>query len=394
MTTTQQGILSLIKSAITGICDPLPEDFKLRPVMELMFSQGLGAMGYTAAVNYNLYPGSPIMTYLEDQYCMTAVHSMQQMEQLELICNAFEKNSISYMPVKGSIIKKLYPDHAMRTMSDVDILIREEEYGRIAPVMRQLHFQEVGESDHEHIWKNDELTVELHKRLIPSYNKDYYSYFGEGWDLAKVNHGGYRWEMTHEDAFIYDTIHFAKHYRDANVNAHFLIDLWVQMRCYPDLNRDYIRQQMARLRMESFYDNILTVVQAWFEGGPWDEKVDRITAVLFNEDAQQKKDAAVIAQSTRAVQNAGSVSKAKKMVLLRKIFPTKEQMGFAYPQWKKVPLPIAWVLRWFYLLFCRRDTIRQEIAKDGQVSQQDIENYRQDLEYIGLQFSDQVVLPD
>lgn len=393
MTITQEGVLCLIKSAITGQSDPLPENFQLRPAMELMLSQGLGAMCYIAALNYNLHPGSKGMAYLQDLYCLTVIHSEQQMEQITRICTAFEENGIAYMPVKGSIMKSLYPDHAMRTMCDADILIHEEEYPRIRTIMEQLGFQEAGESDHEHIWNNKYLMVELHKRLMPTYNKDYYSYFGEGWDLAKVNQGC-RWAMTHEDAFIYDTIHFAKHYRDASANAHFLIDLWIHMRSYPDLDQDYIRQQMRRLRMESFYDNILDVIRAWFEGGQWNEKIHRITDVLFNEDAQQKKENKEIAKSTRAAQEVGSVSKANKARMLHKIFPSKEQLSFSYPQWKKVPLPFAWVLRWFYLLFCRRDAIKREQAKLDQVTEQDMENYRQDLEYIGLEFSDQVVLPE
>ncbi len=394
MTTTQQGVLAMIKSAITGISDPLPEDFRLEPAMQLMFSQGLGAMCFLAAQNYGFDPNSETMLYLRDQYCFSCLRSEQQLMQIDRICQAFEQHGIAYMPVKGSIIKKRYPDHAMRNMCDADILIHDEEYDRIRPVMESLHFTETKESDHEHIWKIKGLTVELHKRLIPSYNKDYYSYFGEGWDLAKVNEGGCRWAMVPEDAFIYDTIHFAKHYRDASANAHFLIDLWIHRRCFPDMDQAYIRQQMTRLRMEGFYDNILHVISAWFENGPWDDKAERITGVLLNENLREQKDNKIIAKNTRAVQASGSVRKAKKNLFWQRIFPSKETMGYAYPQWKKVPLPIAWVLRWFYLLFCRGDALEKLKAPENRIDQQKVENYRQDLEYIGLQFSDQVVLPD
>ncbi len=394
MTTTQQGILCLIKSAVTGQCDPLPEKMNFRQVVALMLTHGMGAMCYPAVLNYNLHFNGNGIPYLEDQYCMTAVASQNQMEQIDRICDAFEKNGIAYMPVKGCIMKSMYPDHAMRTMCDADILIHEEEYEKIRPVMEELEFRETGESNHEHIWQNQYLTVELHKRLMPSYNKDYYSYFGEGWDLAKVHVGGYRWAMTNEDAFIYDTIHFAKHYRDANVNARFVVDLWVHLLSHPDLDQVYIRKQMARMRMESFYDNILHVIDAWFQNGSWDDKVEKITDFLFSLDLQEKKDKIMVAQNARAAQETGSTSKAKKSILLHKVFPGKEQMGFSYPRWKKIPLPIAWVMRWFYLLFRRRDAVLQEKARMGRITEADMESYRQDLEYIGLEFSDQVVLPD
>lgn len=394
MDTICRDVISLIKSAVTGKSHPLPEDFQWNPAIKLMFRQGLGAMCYSAARNYGMEPDGELLTFLFDQYCILAVQSMQQLEQLDALYKAFEENGIAYMPVKGAVTKSLYPDHAMRTMSDGDILIRQEEYDRIRPVMRQLNFREAGESDHEYIWKNDALTVELHKRLIPSYNKDYYSYFGEGWDLAKVNVGGCRWAMTPEDAFLYDTIHFAKHYRDADVNTHFLLDLWIRLRSFPDLDQAYIRRQMARLRMEKFYDSMLGVIQAWFEDGPWDEKTQHITEVLFAGDPRQAQRNAAIAQSARAAQAAGSVRRARSTIFLRKIFPAKENICYSYPQWKQVPLPFAWVLRWFGLLLHRRDTVLREAAKHNQVTTQDIESYRKDLEYVGLEFSDQVVLPE
>ncbi len=394
MTATQQSVLCMVKSAITGVCDPLPEDFSLKPVARLMQAQGLGAMCYIGAQHYGISSDDAVFARLQDSYCYCFIRSEQQLQQIDRIFAAFEENKIDYMPVKGSIMKALYPDHAMRTMGDADILIRNKEYQRIRPVMEALGFDEVCESDHEHIWYHPQLKVELHKRLIPSYNKDYYSYFGEGWDLAKVHMGGCRWAMTHEDAFIYDTIHFAKHYRDASANAHFLIDLWVHMRTYPDLDQEYIRAQMHRLRMDAFYDNILRVIDAWFEGGPWDDKIEHITNVLFNENAKQHKDNKVIAQDTRAVHNAGSVKKAKRNRFFRSLFPGKQAMIQTYPQWRNVPLPIAWVMRWFHTLFCRRDAIKRQLTEKHEINAQDVENYRQDLEYIGLQFSDQVVLPD
>ena len=56
----------------------------------------------------------------------------------------------------------------------MDILIRPEQYDRIVPILEQLNFREKNETDHELVWIHDDLYLELHKRLIPSYNKDFY----------------------------------------------------------------------------------------------------------------------------------------------------------------------------------------------------------------------------
>ena len=391
MNVTQQSAILLTKSAISGQPEKLPENMDFQSVVNLMEHQGLTALCYLGALNCGIPEEDPIMQYLQDMYCVALISSERQLELIQSISQAFEENGIDHMPVKGTLMKALYPDHAMRYMCDADILIKEEQYPKIHPIMESLGFKETGESDHEHIWKHPFLMVELHKHLIPSYNKDYYSYFGVGWDLAKIQNG-HRWSMTREDAFIYDTIHFAKHYRDASANAHFIIDLWICLRTYKDLDRTYIRQQLGRLKMEAFYDNIIRLTQAWFEGGSWDDVVERITEILLDEDKKQKKQRREIAGDTRAVQAEGSVKNAKRMRVFHRIFLSKLQMANSYPQFKDLPLPIAWVARWFSSIPKWGKAIRQE--KNKNISEEAVENYRKDLEYVGLQFSDNVALPD
>lgn len=391
MNITQQCAILLIKSAISGQPEKLPEDMDFQSVVYLMETQGLTALCYLGALNCGISEEDPIMQYLQDMYCVALISSERQIELIQNISQAFEENGIDHMPVKGTLMKALYPDHAMRYMCDADILIKEEQYPEISPIMESLGFREKGESDHEHIWKHPFLMVELHKHLIPSYNKDYYSYFGVGWDLAKVQNG-HRWSMTREDAFIYDAIHFAKHYRDASANSHFIIDLWICLRTYSDMDHAYIRQQLSRLKMEAFYDNIIRVTQAWFEGGSWDDVVERMTEILLSEDKKQKKLRREVAGDTRAVQTEGSVKKARVKHIWRRIFLTREQMDWSRPQFKHLPLPIAWVARWCSDIPKWGKAIREE--KNKSISVEAVENYRKDLEYVGLQFSDNVALPD
>ena len=392
MNITHKCAIALTKSAITGQPETLPEEMDFAAVAYLMERQGLVALCYLGALNCGIDEEDPTMQHLQDMYCISLISSERQMELIQQISQAFEENGIDHMPVKGTLMKNLYPDHAMRYMCDADILIKEEQYAKIPPLMESLGFYEKGESDHEYIWKHQFLMVELHKHLIPSYNKDYYSFFGVGWDLAKVQNG-YRWAMTKEDAFIYDTIHFAKHYRDSTANSHFIIDLWICMRAYPDLDLAYIRRRMRDLKMEVFFDNILLLCKAWFEDGNCNEVAERITASLF-EDQKNKKELVEIAKKTKEAQNAGSAEKARRSRIFHRIFPTKEQMAWSCPQFKHLPLPIAWVARWGISVKKIGKAIKSEKEIKETISEQVMENYRQDLEYVGLQFSDSVALPD
>lgn len=392
MTTSVQAAIALIKSAITGQMPVMPEDYSMKYAQRLLKEQGLLSIGYVGAVNCGYPAEEKLMQFLTDYYCMAVVQSEQQMQQIQAICDAFEEAGIDYMPVKGAIMKTMYPSHELRSMSDADILIRQEQYPQIQPIMERLGFHAAGESDHEYIWESEYLKVELHKRLMPTYNKDYYGYLGEGWDLAKQC-SGHRWSMTEEDAYIYNFIHFAKHYRDGEGNCRFVIDLWVHQRCRPDMDMTYIRRRLADMKLQTFYDHIIGVMQAWFEGGPTNEVIEWITGVLFNIDEQQRKEAQTAAQNVRYIHDYGSEKKAKRGRLMTQVFPDRDHMNWSYPQWKKVPLPIAWVLRWFYLLFAQPQTLKKN-RKAPVITSQRSDSYREELAYVGLEFSDGVALPD
>ena len=47
---------------------------------------------------------------------------------LEEIRTVFEQQKIFFLPLKGAVIRDFYPEAWMRTSSDIDILIRDEDY--------------------------------------------------------------------------------------------------------------------------------------------------------------------------------------------------------------------------------------------------------------------------
>ena len=63
----------------------------------------------------------------------------------ETVTNAFRDNGIRYAMVKGVAIANLYPVPALRTMGDIDLLIREEDKQQIHQIMLVLGYERVGD---------------------------------------------------------------------------------------------------------------------------------------------------------------------------------------------------------------------------------------------------------
>ena len=384
---TQQGLLILLKSAVTGEALLLPSGFDWTEAMTVVKKHQIGSLVYEGAINCGVDQSLPQMQHLFQVYCKNLIVSESQMRAINKLCGAFEAAGIDHMPVKGCNMKPRYPKPELRAMGDADILIKLEQYDRIYPIMMELGFKEVLESDHELIWRNSALELELHKRLIPSYNKDYFRYFGDGWRLAKIQKGC-RWLMTPEDEYIYLFTHFAKHYRDGGIGLRHVLDLWVFERSVPALDEAYLERELNKLQLLEFHRNIARLIRVWFCGEPMDEISAFISEFVFGSGSWGKKENRGIAFDVRDAEDAGSVGKGKALRGIKILFPPMLSMKQRYPVLKKLPvlLPVFWLARWVETLLFRREQIGVQRNVLQRNSADQIETYQQALNFVGLDF--------
>lgn len=384
---TQQGILMLLKSAVTGEAQSLPEGFDWEAAMLITKKHEISPLIYEGAVLCGVNPALPQMQQLFQMYCKNLLVSENQLRAINKLCAAFEAAGVDYMPVKGCNMKARYPKPELRAMGDADILIKLEQYDRIYPIMVEQGFREVVESDHELVWLNGVLELELHKRLIPSYNKDYFRYFGDGWRLAKTQKGC-RWFMTPEDEYIYLFTHFAKHYRDGGIGLRHVLDLWVYERSVPAMDEAYLERELNKLQLWEFRRNMERLIKAWFCGEAMDEVTAFISEFVFGSGSWGREDSRATAFVVRDAKDAGSVGKGKAMRIVKLLFPPMLNMKQRYPVLKKMPLllPVFWGVRLVEALLFRRERIHRQRNKMQRCSADQIETYQQALDFVGLDF--------
>ena len=389
MDTTQQGVIALLKSAITGEKTALPEQFDIGQAYPVLRHHSITAMGYAGAVNCGIDKTQPIMQKLRMDYAACLLKSQGQMEDIARIYQAFEQEQIDYMPLKGCNMKLLYPNHELRVMGDADILIRREQYESIRCVMQRLGFAQKQETDHEWVWESKALYLELHKRLIPKTNGDYYRYYGDGWQLARKQQGC-RYAMTDEDQFVYLFTHFAKHYRNGGVGCRHVVDLWIYLRTHPELDEGYIQNELEALQLYEFYRNILRLLQAWFGEAPWDEITKFMTQVIFANGNWGNAKTHALAEFVRSKKGNNSAQRGKLLWLVSRIFPPRGRLIYQYPVLKKWPvlLPAVWIWRCFYAAFFRRAKLRRDYQYLTGISHDEIETQEQALAYVGLRFGE------
>ena len=103
-----------------------------------------------------------------------------------------EEEKIPYAFFKGYELRELYPVPELRTMGDVDVLVRDEDLERTAEVLCGLGYQK--EEGGSAVWalKKDNFSYEVHRRLaFGSYwnDVDYEGYFAAAFDRLTTGRG-------------------------------------------------------------------------------------------------------------------------------------------------------------------------------------------------------------
>lgn len=389
MNIQQKGVIALIKSALDNSPHTLPDGFSIgMAATEALRHKVIGLVYYGAVycgVDKKLEPMQALFRYLIPTMNVTE----KQFYTVNKVCAAFEENGIDYMPVKGTVLQPYYPNRELRTMGDADILIRVEQYEQIKPIMEQLGFTFEYESDHELVWKNKNLFLELHKRLIPSYNRDYAAYYGDGWRLGHPEkEGACRYVMTNEDQMIYLFTHFAKHYRDGGVGIRHILDLYVFSKAHPDMDKAYMEQELKKLRLLEFYRNICDTLQVWFNDAPETEITDLITGVIFRSGEFGLSEDRIAAGGLRDMGDGKTAKEMRSGRVRNVLFLPYDAMCEQFPVLKKckILLPLMWVVRAFRVVLFKRDQLKKQRSKIKLLSNDRLTDYERSLKAVGLSF--------
>ena len=386
MNTTYDFIKILLRSGITGEKLPVPCETIPEEVYQIISRQSVTALAYQGAVNCGIQQ-QEIMQKLFTHYCKGMLRSERQMMALSNMFETFERNKIPFLPLKGCNMKKLYPKPELRSMGDADVLIHPEDHDRIFPLMTEMGFQYCREDDHTFVWRSKYLYVELHKSLVPVTDEDYYAYYGTGWQLG-IKGEGSRYDLSSEDAYIFLITHFARHFRNTGIGCRHVVDLYVYRCAYPDMKMDYIQEELRKLHLWEFHQNIVKMLDVWFLGAEEDEVTCLATTMIFSGGNWGTTEAGVFSNVIKASRKKEDIKQSGLKAMLYAFFPPRARLSYKYEAVRKYPalVPVFWVVRWVNILLFKpwkigkKMRILKTVENDGVMKRRDV------LKKIGLEF--------
>lgn len=384
MNTLQFGVITLIRSALTQQAYPLPEDFHIEDAAAVIHRHHIAPLCYAGAALCGIPTDTPFMMKLFNLYCSATIKTAQQDRAITKLLHAFEETGIDYIPLKGTRMRPLYPKPELRLMGDADILIRKEQYESIVPIVKGQGFKTYAETTYDYSFESPDLFLELHHRLLSPEETAYTAVYADGWHMASPL-SGHRWEMSLEDEWLYMFGHFTKHYA-SGIGIRHVVDLWMFLRAYPDLDKTYVNKQLSKLKFGKFYNNVLALIDLWFEGGQATEITDYMTNYVFSNGSWGTDETHVMSElSHDAAKNIPLPVQFLKRVWLF-VFPPRARLEKTFPVLKNHGwlYPFLALIRPFVRLFSDRGAVKLWIRLAGDYSGEKVDEKRRQLEYVGF----------
>lgn len=346
--TNVEYLLALLNSQLSGNAPPEPpEGCDMAQIQQLAEQHSVAGMAYYAAEQLKT-PLSPELSAKWSQIRDKAlVKDITQLSELDAISAAFKRAGVRFLPLKGSIIKGLYPQSDMRTMSDIDVLIDEENAAKARDIMAGLGYscEHFGYDVHDIYHKPPVMNVEIHRALFGEEGQEFQAVFSDPWKLC--THDGMRYEFTPDAFFAYVLAHAIKHLEEGGTGIRTVMDLRVCIGSDMGIDTKNSLKLLEPSGKSGYAAQLLELAEVWFGGKSHTEETRRLEQYILGSGTYgtfENFSALRIEKSGRAGYALGL------------LFPTFTHMKQHYPALKKAPflLPFCWLFRLFTKPFINR----------------------------------------
>ena len=275
------------------------------------------------------------------------------------ILGALDNAGIWYMPLKGIVLKDLYPKIGMRQMADNDILFDSTRDTEVRSIMESLgyHVKQFDVGFHDVYHKEPLYNLEMHRALYdPAADEKLSSYYMNVQErLIRDESEKREWHFSNEDFYLYMVAHEYKHYSHSGTGLRSLLDTYVFLKAYNGLlDEAYISEEAEKMGISDF------------------ERQNRqLSLNLFGKASLSEENARmldyILISGTYGTESTGIRNQIRRKgrisyLFCRVFLPYKKMVGL-YPVLKRFPflLPVFWPVRIIAALKNKPDKVMRQL---------------------------------
>jgi hypothetical protein len=305
-------------------------------------------------------------------YRQHSVREAVQSAEGELLMSEFEKNGIDNVFLKGYVLKKYYPAEVMRSMGDIDILFRQEQFAKMNECMISLGYKGSPLYNNQYHYKKPSgITVEMHNSL----QNDGGDYFSNPWErFTKKSGTSHCYEMSNEDFYIYMILHSYRHFEKTGIGVRAAMDVYVYNKTFWNkLDFCRINSVLESCGAISFEINLKRLADCWFDGLEDSKGIQALSDFILSNGTFGSYSNLVATELKKG--NNAPCAMVKLRYLFKKIFPPFSRLCAAYPILERhsTLLPFIWIARFIKLMLFKRRQVFAQLRIILKVKKTDIE---------------------
>lgn len=226
MTDSKKYFISLISSFLNDNPPPAPlENADWKEIYNLANIHCVTAIiaNEIAKLPKQTHPDSELLSYFKQQLGYTIISCENKAKIAQDIKNIFLQNEISFLIVKGAILRDYYPVSQLRSSGDIDFIIKEDDFERAKALFSGEQYRNVSSTAACLVFDIGGDHIEIHN------SSDYDNkFFSDIFSLAENN--GYEYCLNDDIHLIYVLCHIAKHFSYLGAGIRMFMDIDVMIR--------------------------------------------------------------------------------------------------------------------------------------------------------------------
>jgi len=292
----------------------------------------------------------------------------------------FEQEKIPFVPLKGSVIRDLYPEPWMRTSCDIDVLVHEPDLDRAENLLiEKLGYSSKGKRGYHDIslYSDNDVHLELHFNIKEN-RKNIDVLLENVWDYAKPKtDGSFEHVLTPEFLLFQHIAHMSYHVSGGGCSLRYFLDLYL-LENKLEIDRSVFNKMLKECGLERFYETSSKLAKVWFSNEKHDDVTLSYQRYILNGGIYGTKINSIAAKAEK---------KSTLSYIFGRVFMPYEQLCVTYPSLKekKLLLPFYQVRRWGRILKNRRyKNASDEIQANNSVSKENTDEFSRLLERLKL----------
>lgn len=315
----------------------------------------------------------------------------QEASMGEMQCT-FAEAGIPLVFFKGAQLRQLYSVPELRTMGDLDCLIRETDRERAHILMEGLEYLCEGHSESVWVYRRGAVVIEMHTQIGENSmgnGFDYQGYFAHAMERCEEIQG--QVVLEREYLLVYLIYHIAKHLSSTGAGVRMIADIGAFLHNYRNqLDWEQVENMLRQSQLWGTALAVYGLCQRWFG-------VEPPVFVSVSKQVLDELEAYIVAGGTfgfethdagdmyrrRAIQDKEGLNGWKFQIhmMFRYLFPSSDVLVryFLPAKRHRWLLPVAWGCRCWGGLFKRK---RRSLATIHSMTQGDAQRSRREVELL------------